>query len=219
VTFSELNLNKPLLNALADLEFEYATPIQGQAFPVIMSGRDVVGVAQTGTGKTIAYLLPILRQLTYSEAKDPRALILVPTRELVLQVVDEINKLTKYASVRTVGVYGGTNVNTQKDLIYKGLDILVATPGRLIDLTFTGILRLKSIQKVVIDEVDEMLNQGFRKQLRDIMDLLPEKRQNLLFSATLTSDVEELFSDYFNNPVKIEIVPHGTPLEKSVQQA
>jgi ATP-dependent RNA helicase RhlE len=217
VTFSELNLNKPLLNALADLEFEYATPIQEKAFPIIMSGRDAVGVAQTGTGKTIAYLLPILRQLPYSDAKDPRVLILVPTRELVIQVVEEINKLTKYASIRTVGVYGGTNVNTQKDIIFKGLDIIVATPGRFIDLTFTGILRLKSIQKVVIDEVDEMLNQGFRKQLRDIMGLLPAKRQNLLFSATLTSDVEELFSEYFNNPVKIEIAPHGTPLEKIVQ--
>lgn len=215
--FDELNLNKPLLSALADLEFEYPTPIQQQAFPVIMSGRDMVGVAQTGTGKTIAYLLPILRQLPYSDAKEPRVLILVPTRELVLQVVEEIRKLTTYVNIRVGGVYGGTNLNTQKKIVFEGLDILVATPGRLIDLAFTGILRLKSIQKLVIDEVDEMLNLGFRKQLTDIMDLLPAKRQNLLFSATLTADVEGLFTEYFRDPVKIEVAPHGTPLEKIEQ--
>lgn len=215
--FDELNINKPLLSALADLEFEYPTPIQQQAFPIIMSGRDVVGVAQTGTGKTIAYLLPILRQLSYSDAKEPRVLILVPTRELVLQVVEEIRKLTTYVTIRVGGVYGGTNLNTQKNLVYNGIDILVATPGRLIDLAFTGILRLKSIQKLVIDEVDEMLNLGFRKQLTDIMELLPAKRQNLLFSATLTSDVEGLFTEYFRDPVKIEVAPHGTPLEKIEQ--
>lgn len=215
--FDELNINKPLLSALADLEFEYPTPIQQQAFPVIMSGRDVVGVAQTGTGKTIAYLLPILRQLPYSDAKEPRVLILVPTRELVLQVVEEIRKLTTYVNIRVGGVYGGTNLNTQKKLVFEGLDILVATPGRLIDLTFTGILRLKAIQKLVIDEVDEMLNLGFRKQLTDIMELLPAKRQNLLFSATLTANVEELFIEYFRSPVKIEVAPHGTPLEKIEQ--
>lgn len=219
MTFEELNLNKFLLKALSDLEFEYPTPIQEKAFPIIMSGRDVVGVAQTGTGKTLAYLLPILRQLPFSDTKDPRILILVPTRELVLQVVEEIKKLTTYLNLRVGGVYGGTNLNTQKKLIFNGLDIIVATPGRLIDLTFTGILRLKTLQKLVIDEIDEMLNLGFRKQLTDIMELLPAKRQNLLFSATLTSNVEELFIDYFKNPVKIEIAPHGTPLEKIIQSA
>jgi ATP-dependent RNA helicase RhlE len=217
VKFDELNLNKPLLSALADMEFEYPTPIQQQAFPIIMSGRDVVGIAQTGTGKTLAYLLPILRQLPFSDAKEPRVLILVPTRELVLQVVEEIKKLTTYVNMRVGGVYGGTNLNTQKKLVYDGLDIIVATPGRLIDLAFTGVLRLKALQKIVIDEVDEMLNLGFRKQLTDIMELLPAKRQSLLFSATLTSDVEGLFSEHFRNPVKLEVAPHGTPLEKIEQ--
>ncbi len=219
MTFDELNLNKPLLKALADLEFEYLTPVQEQAFSIIMSGRDVVGIAQTGTGKTLAYLLPLLRNLSFSDAKDPRVLIVVPTRELVVQVVEEANKLVKYGNIRVAGVYGGTNVNTQKQLVYKGMDVLVATPGRLIDLTLTGVLRLRSIQKFVIDEVDEMLNLGFRSQLTSVMDLLPAKRQNLLFSATLTKDVENLFIDFFKNPQKIEVAPHGTPIEKITQQA
>jgi len=217
--FDELNLNKPLLNALADLEFFTPTPIQEKAFPIIMSGADVVGIAQTGTGKTFAYLLPILRQLKFSASKHPRVLIIVPTRELVKQVVEEIEKLTIYMNVRFAGVYGGTNINTQKQLVYNGLDILVGTPGRLIDLTLTGTLRLKNIQTLVIDEVDEMLNQGFLKPITHFFENLPEKRQNLMFSATLTDGVEELIQTTFYEPRKIEIAPHGTPLEKIDQKA
>jgi ATP-dependent RNA helicase RhlE len=219
VTFSDLNLTKPLLKALADLEFEYPTPIQEKAFPKIMSGSDLVGIAQTGTGKTLAYLLPILRQLTYSDQRDARVLILVPTRELVLQVAGEISKLTAHTSIRVGAVYGGTNINTQKKLIYEGLDIIVATPGRLLDLNLTGILRFKCIQKVVIDEVDEMLNLGFRVQIMNILERLPARRQNLMFSATLTADVQALISVYFQNPLQIEIAVHGTPIEKIIQQA
>ena len=184
-----------------------------------MSGRDVVGIAQTGTGKTFAYLLPILRLLKFSEQKNPRVLILVPTRELVTQVIAEIEKLTKYMTVRVGGIYGGTNINTQKKLVFNGLDILVATPGRLIDLASIGSLKLTSIQKLVIDEVDEMLEQEFRAQLTMILDLLPKKRQNILFSATLTREVEKIFTQFFNNPIKIEIAAHGTPLEKIIQKA
>jgi len=215
--FEDLNLNKPLLQALEDLEYTNPTPIQEKVFPLIMDGRDVLGVAQTGTGKTIAYILPILRQLKFSDQKHPRILIVVPTRELVLQVVQEFGKLTTYMNVRVVGVYGGTNINTQKQLVYNGLDILVATPGRLIDLALTGTLRLSSIQRFVIDEAEEMLNLGFRTQLKNILDLLPAKRQNLLFSATMTEDIEIIISDFFNAPQKIEIAAHGTPLEQIAQ--
>jgi ATP-dependent RNA helicase RhlE len=217
VIFEELNLSSSLLKALADLEFVNPTPIQEKAFPVVMSGKDVIGIAQTGTGKTLAYLLPILRKFTFSNQKDPRILILVPTRELVIQVVEEIRKLTTYMTVRVVGVYGGTNINNQKQELYDGLDILVATPGRLVDLSMTGILRLKSIQKLVIDEVDEMLNLGFRAQLISLMEIIPVKRQNLMFSATLTEDVEKLIADFFSNTTKIEVVPHGTPIKKIIQ--
>jgi len=218
LTFEELNLNIPLLKALADLEYVYPTPIQQVAFPVIMSGRNVVGIAQTGTGKTFAYLLPLLRQLTFSAKKEPRILIVAPTRELVIQILNEVQKLTKYSPLRSAAVYGGTNINTQKQCVYDGMDILVATPGRLIDLASTGVLRLKSIQKLVIDEVDEMLGLGFRAQIANVIELLPAQRQNLMFSATLTPEVEALIKNAIPIPYKIEIAPHGTPIDKIIQR-
>lgn len=217
MTFEELNLNKPLLNALNDLGFASPTPVQEQVFSVAMSGRDVVGIAQTGTGKTLAYMLPLLRQLPFSDKFHPRVLILVPTRELVVQVVGEIEKLTAYMSVRVTGVYGGVNINTQKDIIFNGLDIIVATPGRLLDLNLNGVLRFKAIQKLVIDEVDEMLSLGFLPQLERILDLLPERRQNLMFSATLTDEIDAIIQKFFNNPKTIEIAASGTPLDKIEQ--
>ena len=215
--FIDFNLSKQLQKALVDLEFTEATTIQEKAYPVVMSGKDVVGIAQTGTGKTLAFLLPILNQLKFSYQLEPRVLIIVPTRELVAQIVDEIAKLTIYMNVRVAGVYGGANINTQKQIIMNGLDILVATPGRVIDLGHNGTLKLKCIQKVVIDEMDEMLNLGFRTQLKNILDLLPAKRQNLLFSATITEDVELIFEEFFNNPQKVEAAPHGTPVDKIAQ--
>ncbi len=205
--------------ALADLEYVYPTPIQQQAFPVIMAGRNVVGIAQTGTGKTFAYLLPLLRQLEYSEKKDPRILIVAPTRELVMQILNEIKKLTVHAAIRSEGIYGGTNINTQKQMVYDGMDVLVATPGRLIDLALTGVLRLKNIQKLVIDEVDKMLGLGFRVELTNLLELLPEKRQTLMFSATLTEDVEAFIAKNIPIPHKIEIAAHGTPIDKIAQTA
>jgi ATP-dependent RNA helicase RhlE len=218
-TFKDLNLSKQLLNALTDIGFDTPTPIQEKAFPVIMSGKDVVGIAQTGTGKTFSYLLPILRQIIFSEQRHPRVLIVVPTRELVMQVVGEIEKLSKYMNVRFTGVYGGGNINIQKQKVYDGLDILVATPGRLIDLTLSRTLQFNGIQKLVIDEVDEMLNLGFRAQLIKILDILPEKRQNLMFSATLNEDVEMMIENYFTKPVYVELITRGTPLEKIIQHA
>lgn len=216
MNFDSLNLNTPLRNALIDLGFEAMTPIQEASYPVITSGKDVVGIAQTGTGKTIAYLLPILRQLKFSDQKQPRVLIVVPTRELVMQVAGEIKKLGKYMNIRVVGVYGGANINTQKKVVYEGMDILVATPGRLVDLTFTGILRLSEIQKLVIDEVDEMLAQGFRSQTVQILELLPAKRQNLMFSATITEDVQLLIQDFFVNPQWVEVGSKNTPVEQII---
>ncbi|SHH46651.1 DEAD/DEAH box helicase [Winogradskyella jejuensis] len=218
MTFRELNLNTPLYNALDDLGFTTPTPIQAESFNVVASGKDVVGIAQTGTGKTYAYMLPILKNLKYSRQENPRILILVPTRELVVQVVNEIEKLSKYINNRVLGVYGGTNINTQKQAVAQGLDILVATPGRLYDLAASRVLQLKSIQKLVIDEVDVMLDLGFRHQLMNIFDILPERRQNIMFSATMTTDVDELITDFFINPTKISIAVSGTPLENITQQ-
>ncbi len=219
MTFQDLNLSTQLLNALDDLGFTTPTPIQEKAFPVVMSGKDVVGIAQTGTGKTYAYMLPILRMLKYSVQQNPRVLVLVPTRELVVQVVDEIEKLSTYINVRISGVYGGTNINTQKQIVAQGLDIIVATPGRLYDLAVSRALQLKSIQKLVIDEVDVMMDLGFRHQLMNIFDILPQQRQNIMFSATMTEQVEEIIKDIFINPKKISIAKSGTPLENIKQYA
>jgi ATP-dependent RNA helicase RhlE len=212
MTFADLNLNKPLLNALDDLGYQHPTSIQQKVFSVIMSGRDVCGIAQTGTGKTFAYLLPLLRQMVFSKTRSPQLLILVPTRELVTQVVASIKELTSYMTLEVVGVYGGTNVNPQRMALEDGCDIVVGTPGRFYDLALTGAVKLNTIKKLVIDEVDEMLSLGFRTQLNNILDLLPPRRQNLLFSATITEEVETLMDRYFNNPVRIEAAPSGTPL-------
>ena len=217
MTFSDLNLNTPLLNALTDLGYTTPTTIQGRAFPVVMSGRDVCGIAQTGTGKTFAYLLPCLKLWKFSKDTAPQILIVVPTRELVVQVVEAVKKLTTYMNVAVVGIYGGVNINTQKLEVAEGMDVLVATPGRLIDLMYDGSFKTKAIKRLVIDEVDEMLNLGFRTQLKAILDLLPQKRQNLMFSATITADVEMLINTYFNEPERIEAAPTGTPLDNITQ--
>ncbi len=219
MTFEDLNLNAPLLKALDEMGFVHPTTIQQKAFSVIMSGKDVCGIAQTGTGKTFAYLLPCLRQLEFSKDRFPQMLVIVPTRELVMQVVEAAMKLTKYRSLSVIGVYGGVNMKPQIAAIENGVDILVATPGRLYDLILNGVLKTKSIKKFVIDEVDEMLNLGFRSQLKNIMDLLPERRQNLMFSATITDEVEQMIEQYFNAPVRIEAAPTGTPLENINQMA
>ena len=217
-TFENLNLSKPLIRAIDDLGYNTSTPIQSEVFPVILSGRDVVGIAQTGTGKTYAYLLPLLRDLAFSEQINPRILILVPTRELVIQVVEQIESLTTYMNTRSVGVYGGTNINTQKQAVAEGADFLVATPGRLYDLVLNGALRLKDVKKLVIDEVDIMLDLGFRYQLKNIFEILPERRQNLMFSATMTNEVDTLIDEYFTAPAKISIAVSGTPLHNIAQQ-
>ncbi len=218
MSFRDLNLNTPLYNALDDLGFTTPTPIQEQALGLVASGKDVVGIAQTGTGKTFAYMLPILRDLKFSKQDNPRILVLVPTRELVVQVVDEIEKLAKYINVRVLGVYGGVNINQQKQDVAQGLDIIVATPGRVFDLAMSYVLQLKSIQKVVIDEVDVMLDLGFRHQLLNLFDIMPERRQNIMFSATMTEEVDELINEFFVTPERVTIAVSGTPLENIRQK-
>lgn len=217
MNFSDLNLSSAILNALDEKGYTTPTTIQHRVFPVVMSGRDVCGIAQTGTGKTFAYLLPLLRLWKFSKDKNPQILIIVPTRELVTQVVESVNELTTYMSVMAVGVYGGVNINTQWKQLQDGADVLVATPGRLYDLILNGAFKTKGIKKLVIDEMDEMLNLGFRTQIKNILDLIPQKRQNLLFSATITDEVEKLMDTYFNEPERVEAAPTGTPLENIEQ--
>jgi ATP-dependent RNA helicase RhlE len=212
MTFKDFNLTNGLHNALDDLGITIPTPIQEKSFSVIMSGRDVIGIAQTGTGKTLAYLLPLIKMWVFNKNRHAQILIIVPTRELVVQVVEQANALCKYTNCVTKGVYGGTNLKMQAAEIAEGVDIVVGTPGRVLDLGYHGTLNLNLIKKLVIDEMDEMLALGFRSQLQHIMDLLTEKRQNLLFSATITDDVEDLMDDYFAGPERIEAAPSGTPL-------
>ncbi len=197
--------------------FTKPTPIQEKSFSAIMSGRDVMGIAQTGTGKTFAYLLPILKQWKFVATDTPRIVILVPTRELVVQIAAEVDKLTQYMSVRTLGVYGGVNINSQKKSVYQGIDVLVGTPGRVMDLALDNVIRFDSLQKLVIDEFDEMLNLGFRTQITSILSMLKNKRQNILFSATMTDEVDDMLEDYFNFPEEITLEKSGTPLEKIEQ--
>jgi ATP-dependent RNA helicase RhlE len=216
-SFEELNINRQLLNAIDDLGFEKPTPIQEEAFPVVMSGKNTIGIAQTGTGKTLAYMLPILEQLKFSKDYKPRVIILVPTRELVTQVVDQIELYSKYKNTRVLGVFGGVNIKTQMGALTKGVDIVVGTPGRLYDLAVNRSLMLQEVKRLVIDEVDVMLDLGFRFQLNNIFELLPDKRQNIMFSATMTEDVEILINDNFIQPEYIAISLSGTPLDNITQ--
>jgi ATP-dependent RNA helicase RhlE len=217
-TFEQFNLPKSVQKAIEDLGFVTPTPIQEKSFSVIMSGRDMMGIAQTGTGKTFAYLLPLLKLYKFTPTNTPKIVILVPTRELVVQVVDEVEKLTKYMSVRTLGIYGGVNINTQKKAVYEGIDILVGTPGRVMDLALDSVIRFDDTQKLVIDEFDEMLNLGFRVQLTSILAMMTRnKRQNILFSATMTDEVDAILNDFFDFPEEVTLAPSGTPLE-NIQQ-
>lgn len=216
-TFEQFNLPKSLQKAIDDMGLSTPTPIQEKSFSVIMSGRDVMGIAQTGTGKTLAYLLPLLKQWKFVNTDSARVVILVPTRELVVQIVEVIENLTKYMSVRTLGIYGGVNINTQKKAVYQGIDILVGTPGRTMDLALDNVIRFDSLQKLVIDEFDEILNLGFRFQVTSLLTMMSNKRQNILFSATMTDDVDAMLDEYFELPEEVSLAASGTPLEKIEQ--
>ncbi|MBP7173193.1 MAG: DEAD/DEAH box helicase [Cloacibacterium sp.] len=218
-TFADFDLPKQLYTALEKFNISEPTPIQWKSFSPILSGRDIMGIAQTGTGKTLAYLLPLLKEYKYSKSDQPKILILVPTRELVVQVTEVLEKLTEDIAVRVLGVYGGVNINTQKLLVYEGVDILVGTPGRVMDLAIDNVLQFKDLKKMVVDEFDEMLSLGFKTQLTNIFTMMSEKRQNILFSATMTDAIDEMLNEYFKNPLEISLARSGTPLEKIAQSA
>ncbi len=219
MTFQDLNLNKSLLRAIEDIGITTPTPIQRKVFSPIMAGGDVVGIAQTGTGKTFAYLLPSLNLWKFTKSPAPQVLIMVPTRELVAQVVGEIEKLSAYLNLEVVGVYGGTNTVPQIAALEVGVDVVVGTPGRLYDLMLKGALKTKKIKRLIIDEVDEMLNHGFRTQLNNIIEFMPVKRQNLMFSATMPEEVENIINNYTSYYQKIEAAPSGAALENIEQYA
>ncbi|SEV92627.1 ATP-dependent RNA helicase RhlE [Kaistella antarctica] len=217
MTFANFDLPEKILNVLADENLFEPTPIQLKTLSPILSGRDVMGIAQTGTGKTLAYLLPVLKTWKYNKTGNPTVLILVPTRELVVQVAGIVENLTKDITARVIGIYGGKNIKTQKLLFADGCDILVGTPGRVMDLAIDNAISLKEVSKLIIDEFDEMLNLGFKAQLTHIFQMMKEKRQNILFSATMTEAVDALLYEYFSGPMEISLAKSGTPLEKIEQ--
>ena len=220
-TFADLGLSPKLLSALEKTNMTTPTPIQAQAIPHIMKGADLMGLAQTGTGKTAAFGLPLLhRLLDIGHPPGPRkvrALIMAPTRELVNQIAENFLTFTKGTAVKVTMVVGGASLNRQTERLARGSDVLVATPGRLIDLLERGAVSLDECGYLVLDEADHMLDMGFIHSLRKIAKYIPQHRQTLLFSATMPNDIEEIASTYLRNPVRVQVAPPGKPIEKIVQ--
>lgn len=216
--FKDLNISKPILSALQEAGYEHPTPIQVQAFPVIRSGKDMIGIAQTGTGKTLAYLIPLLMKLHYAQGMHPRALVIVPTRELVVQVCESVELLTEFMDIRCIGIYGGTNIRTQQAAVYQGVDLLVATPGRFMDIYMNGLVRTGQVKTVVVDEAERLMDLGFMPQLRSILGVIPERHQTLLFSATFSATVDELAREFLSPDfVRVETATQATPVENVAQ--
>ena len=209
-SFEQFELNRQLLNAVAELGYSEPTPIQQQTIPLSLGNHDVLGIAQTGTGKTAAYLLPILMKVKYAQGQNPRALILAPTRELVMQINQAVSELGKFTDLRHVALYGGLGPKTQIEALRKGIDIIVATPGRFMDLYRTGEIVTKEIRTMVLDEADKMMDMGFMPQIRSILEIIPRKLQNLLFSATFGGRVERLSAEFLEAPIKIEVSPQAS---------
>jgi ATP-dependent RNA helicase RhlE len=209
--FEDFKLNRQLLNAIEEAGYTQPTPIQQKAIAPILSGQDMMGIAQTGTGKTAAFVLPMLMKLKYAQGKDPRALILAPTRELAMQIEENIIQFAKYTDLRTVVLYGGLGPKTQIAALEKGADILVATPGRFLDLYLAGHIVTKSIQFLVLDEADKMMDMGFIGSIHRILEVVPRKRQNLLFSATMSELVHKISGDFLKFPLVIEVATQATP--------
>jgi ATP-dependent RNA helicase RhlE len=219
MSFSDLGLLPELLRAVADKGYTATTPIQAKAIPAVLAGRDVLGGAQTGTGKTAAFVLPMLQKLSGGTAgRAPRALVLTPTRELAAQVAESARSYGKYLHQRTVVVFGGVSINPQKDALHRGCDLLVATPGRLIDLAEQNCLDLRNVQCFVLDEADRMLDMGFIRPIRRIVKMLPAQRQNLMFSATYANEIRELASSILRNPESIEVATRNATADKVDQQ-
>lgn len=206
------------MSAVAEAGFENPTEVQQKCIPLILGGQEVIGIAQTGTGKTAAYLLPLLMKIKYATGKEPRALVLAPTKELTLQIAEHATQLARYTDLRILAVYGGVGPKIQIDALEKGVDVIIATPGRFMELYLKGELITKQINTLVLDEADRMMDMGFMPQLRKIFEIIPHKRQNLLFSATFPEKVERLSREFLMFPVKVEITPQATAATQVEQE-
>ncbi|HEY6453780.1 MAG TPA: DEAD/DEAH box helicase [Steroidobacteraceae bacterium] len=226
MSFSDLGLAPELLRAVSENAYTEPTPIQARAIPAVLEGRDVLAGAQTGTGKTAAFVLPILQKLAglgastppiggvNPDRRAPRALVLTPTRELAAQIAESARTYGKYAPVRTQVVFGGVNINPQISGLRSGCDLLIATPGRLLDLSQQGAVNLRNVQVLVLDEADRMLDMGFIRDIRRIIKLLPTRRQNLLFSATYSDDMRQLASGLLHDPVTVEVAARNATADR-----
>jgi ATP-dependent RNA helicase RhlE len=211
--FSQFKFNKQILTAIEEAGYSRPTEIQERAIPLMLGGQDLFGIAPTGTGKTAAYVLPLLMKLKYAQGEHARALILAPTRELVLQIEQVILQMGKYTDLRCISLIGGKGIKPQAEAIAAGVDIIVATPGRFWDVYATGSLMPRAIKTMVMDEADKMLDMGFRHQINKILEIVPPKRQNALFSATMSERVTELAGNFLDFPERIEIAPQATTAE------
>jgi ATP-dependent RNA helicase RhlE len=219
MSFELLGLKPEVLRAVSEKGYTTPSPIQSQAIPAVLSGRDLIAGAQTGTGKTAAFVLPILQRLTAEahSGRSPRALVLTPTRELAAQVAESARSYGKYVSVRTAVVFGGVSINPQIDALRSGCDLLIATPGRLLDLADQRALDLREVRYFVLDEADRMLDMGFIHAIRQVLKLLPSQRQNLMFSATYSEDIRELANRFLRNPVTVEVAPRNATADRVEQ--
>jgi ATP-dependent RNA helicase RhlE len=220
--FSDLGLAEPIQRALTARNHVRPTPIQTKAIPELLAGRDMLGIAQTGTGKTAAFALPILHQLSRQRGnngpRSPRALILAPTRELAIQIGEEFRAYGKYLPLRQTVIFGGVGQKPQVDALNRGIDILIATPGRLLDLMGQRRLGLEAVEFLVLDEADRMLDMGFVRDVRKIVSALPKRRQSLLFSATMPGEIARLSGEILIDPIRVEVTPQATPVERIEQQ-
>jgi ATP-dependent RNA helicase RhlE len=215
--FDEFKLNRQILNAVEDAGFTVATPIQEKAIAPVLSGQDIFGIAETGTGKTAAYVLPILMQLKFAQGESPRALILAPTRELAMQISEHVKMFAKYTDLRSVVVYGGIGPKTQIEQVKAGVDIIIATPGRFLDIYLAGHINTQSLKFLVLDEADKMMDMGFIGSIHRILEIVPRRRQNLLFSATMSELVHKIAGDFLKNPTIIEAGLQATPAQTITQ--
>jgi ATP-dependent RNA helicase RhlE len=221
IRFSELGLADSIQHALKARNHVIPTPIQARAIPELLAGRDMLGIAQTGTGKTAAFALPILHQLSQrrgnNKPRSPRALILAPTRELAIQIGDEFHAYGKHLHLRQTVIVGGVSQKPQVNALFRGVEILIATPGRLLDLMGQRRLSLEAVEFFVLDEGDRMLDMGFVRDVRKIVSALPKTRQSLLFSATMPDEVARLSGEILVDPVRVEVTPQATPIERLEQ--
>jgi ATP-dependent RNA helicase RhlE len=222
MTFKELNLIEPLLRAIEEEGYSVPTPIQAEAIPILLKGTDLLGCAQTGTGKTAAFALPILQFLTENKSFDKKkrikSLIVTPTRELAIQIEESFNAYGRYTSLNCTVIFGGVGQQPQVDTLRRGVDILVATPGRLLDLIGQGFISLKDVEFFVLDEADRMLDMGFIHDVKKLLLLLPKQRQSLFFSATMPPEIVKLANTILTNPQKVEVTPVSSTAD-TIKQA